>query len=52
MLREPSCAGSITNFLAAPLSKSLYPVGASSRVMVCDVDRLRDLDFVVEDGLH
>jgi hypothetical protein len=32
--RRASPCGSMTNFLAAPLSKSLYPCGASSRVMM------------------
>ena len=32
-LAELHPIGSITNFFAAPLSKSLYPVGASSRLM-------------------
>lgn len=38
--RASAPCGSITNFLAKPLSKSLYPLGASSKVMTVTLTAL------------
>ena len=52
MLREPSCEDRSRTSSRRPCRNLCSRVGASSSVMVCDVDRLRDLNLVVKDGLH